>query len=56
MASVLSQYFNKIKGWIAWSWAYLLFIWILLVVFMIYMLRGPLRLGETVTQGMFIGR
>ena len=51
MVGVFAQSFNKIKSWIAWSWTYLLLVWVFLVVFTVYMLRGPLRLGENFNQG-----
>ena len=49
MAGILSRTVDGIKEWIAWSWTYLLALWFLLVVFVVYILRGPLRLGENVT-------
>ncbi|XP_041348529.1 suppressor of tumorigenicity 7 protein homolog isoform X2 [Gigantopelta aegis] len=36
--------FEKFKSWIAWSWTYLWAVWFILVVFVIYILRGPLKL------------
>ncbi|XP_066995053.1 protein ST7 homolog isoform X5 [Anabrus simplex] len=38
----------KIKCWIVWSWTYLWAFWFLLVVFVIYYLRGPLKISENI--------
>ncbi len=51
MAGVLSRIFDKIKAWIAWSWTYLWAVWFILVVFVVYVLRGPLKLGENISSG-----
>lgn len=42
--------FDKLKAWIAWSWTYLWAMWFMLVVFVVYVLRGPLRIGENVSH------
>ncbi|XP_050414898.1 suppressor of tumorigenicity 7 protein homolog [Patella vulgata] len=44
MAGFLSRFFDKLKSWIAWSWTYLWAVWFILVMFVIYILRGPLKL------------
>eukprot|EP00105_Crassostrea_gigas_P024220 XP_011444405.1 PREDICTED: suppressor of tumorigenicity 7 protein homolog isoform X2 [Crassostrea gigas] len=46
MAGFLSRCIEKIKSWIHWSWTYLLAVWVVLVVFVVYILRGPLKLSE----------
>ena len=51
MADFLKKMFDKIKIWIAWLWTYLWALWFLLVVFVVYILRGPLRIGENFTSG-----
>lgn len=51
MAGFLSKAFDKFKSWIAWSWTYLWALWFALVVFVIYILRGPLKLSENITHG-----
>ncbi|ELU18319.1 hypothetical protein CAPTEDRAFT_224662 [Capitella teleta] len=40
--------FDRIKSLIAWSWTYLWAVWFILVVFVIFILRGPLKIGENV--------
>ena len=52
MAGFLSRICGKIKGWIQWSWSYLWAVWFLLVVFVVYILRGPLKLSENISYGM----
>lgn len=52
MAGFLSRFCGQIKGWIQWSWTYLWAVWFMLVVFVIYILRGPLKLSENVSYGM----
>ena len=51
MAEFLQKMFAKLKIWIAWLWTYLWALWFLLVVFVVYILRGPLRIGENLTSG-----
>ncbi|GFX84559.1 suppressor of tumorigenicity 7 protein homolog, partial [Trichonephila clavipes] len=34
------------KRWLSWSWTYLWLLWLALVVFVIYVLRGPLKINE----------
>uniref|UniRef100_A0A915KDN4 Protein ST7 homolog n=1 Tax=Romanomermis culicivorax TaxID=13658 RepID=A0A915KDN4_ROMCU len=38
---------GRLKSWITWSWTYLWALWFLLVVALIYILRGPLKIGES---------
>uniref|UniRef100_T1IZ41 Protein ST7 homolog n=1 Tax=Strigamia maritima TaxID=126957 RepID=T1IZ41_STRMM len=46
MAWLMSGVLDKIKSWIAWSWSYLCALWFVLVIFLIYILRGPLKISE----------
>ena len=48
---IIARFFDRIKGWIAWSWTYLWAVWFGLVLFVVYILRGPLKLGENITYG-----
>merc|ERR1712021_72405 len=41
---------NKLKEFIVWSWTYLWAFWFLLVVFVLYYLRGPLKIAENVAM------
>jgi len=47
---VLMTVLNKLKEFIVWSWTYLWAFWFLLVVFVLYYLRGPLRIAENVAM------
>ncbi|KAL3853114.1 hypothetical protein ACJMK2_016690 [Sinanodonta woodiana] len=49
MAGFLSRSTETIKAWIQWSWSYLWAVWFLLVVFVVYILRGPLKLSENIS-------
>ncbi|XP_052780700.1 suppressor of tumorigenicity 7 protein homolog isoform X2 [Mya arenaria] len=49
MAGFLSRFCGQIKGWIQWSWTYLWAVWFMLVVFVVYILRGPLKLSENMS-------
>lgn len=53
MAGFLSRIFEKVKSWIHWSWTYLWAVWFILVVFVVYILRGPLKLTENLSYGMY---
>ena len=55
MAEILRKIFDQFKIWISWLWIYLLLIWIVLVVFVFYVLRGPLKLGESIASGDYVG-
>ncbi|OXA45816.1 Suppressor of tumorigenicity 7 protein [Folsomia candida] len=39
---------RKFKNWVVWSWTYLWAFWFLLVVFVLYYLRGPLKISENI--------
>lgn len=41
---------HKFKDFVVWSWTYLWAAWCLLVVFLLYYLRGPLRISENVAM------
>lgn len=51
MAGFMSRGFDKVKTWIAWSWTYLWAVWFALVIFVVYVLRGPLKLSENFSYG-----
>ncbi|GFR23361.1 suppressor of tumorigenicity 7 protein homolog [Trichonephila clavata] len=46
MARCFSYLLSVGKRWISWSWTYLWLLWLALVVFLIYVLRGPLKINE----------
>lgn len=51
MARIFSYLLSIGKRCIAWSWTYLWLLWLLLVVFLIYVLRGPLKINENLSMG-----
>lgn len=51
MAGFIRRMFDGFKLWIAWLWTYLWALWFLLVLFVVFILRGPLRIGENVSSG-----
>ena len=42
---------KKVKKWIGWSWTYLWGVWFLTMIFLLYILRNPLKLRENVCLG-----
>uniref|UniRef100_A0A4W4HTM9 Suppression of tumorigenicity 7 like n=1 Tax=Electrophorus electricus TaxID=8005 RepID=A0A4W4HTM9_ELEEL len=40
---------NRLKSWLSWSWTYVCAVWFAMVLTMIYVLRSPLKLQESVT-------
>lgn len=47
--SFLADLFERLKSWITWTWTYLWLLWFILVVFLFYVLKGPLKLTENVS-------
>ncbi|XP_051986205.1 suppressor of tumorigenicity 7 protein-like isoform X1 [Xyrauchen texanus] len=41
---------EKLKSWLCWSWTYICALWFAMVLTMIYVLRSPLKLQETVNS------
>ncbi len=42
---------EKLKSWLCWSWTYICALWFAMVLTMVYVLRSPLKLQETVNAG-----
>lgn len=47
---VVSDTLDTLSFWVSWSWTYLLMLWFLLIMFLIWFLRAPLRLHENLDQ------
>jgi len=47
---VVSDTLDSLSFWVSWSWTYLLMLWFLLIMFLIWFLRAPLRLHENLDQ------
>lgn len=43
---------EKLKSWLCWSWTYICALWFAMVLTMVYVLRSPLKLQETVNAGL----
>uniref|UniRef100_A0A8C8BXV3 Suppressor of tumorigenicity 7 protein-like n=1 Tax=Oncorhynchus tshawytscha TaxID=74940 RepID=A0A8C8BXV3_ONCTS len=41
---------DKLKSWLSWSWTYICAVWFAMVLTMIYVLRSPLKLQDTLTS------
>ncbi|KAK7880257.1 hypothetical protein WMY93_030624 [Mugilogobius chulae] len=41
---------EKFKSWLSWSWAYVCFLWLGMVLVMVYVLWSPLKLHESLTS------
>ncbi|KAK6028656.1 ST7 protein, partial [Ostertagia ostertagi] len=39
---------SRVKSWLTWSWTYLWALWFLLVIVLVYILRGPLKITESI--------
>uniref|UniRef100_A0A8B9H8A9 Suppression of tumorigenicity 7 like n=1 Tax=Astyanax mexicanus TaxID=7994 RepID=A0A8B9H8A9_ASTMX len=49
LAEIYSKFTTKLKSWLSWSWTYVCAVWFAMVLTMIYVLRSPLKLQESVT-------
>jgi len=45
---------EKLKSWLCWSWTYICALWFAMVLTMVYVLRSPLKLQETVNAGVCV--
>ena len=41
-----STFFSKFQSWMLWSWRYLCGFWFLLIMLLVWVLRGPLKLRD----------
>jgi hypothetical protein len=49
---IFSNIIEKLKTIISISWTYLCILWFLLVIILIYVLKGPLKITENVSTGL----
>uniref|UniRef100_A0A8B9H755 Suppression of tumorigenicity 7 like n=1 Tax=Astyanax mexicanus TaxID=7994 RepID=A0A8B9H755_ASTMX len=49
MLQIADEAGEKLKSWLSWSWTYVCAVWFAMVLTMIYVLRSPLKLQESVT-------
>lgn len=55
MAGNVCRFFTKVKELIIWSWSYLWALWFLLVISVVYYLRGPLKITDNIGMGEWDG-
>ena len=53
---MLSDILDRLKSWFTWTWTYLWLLWFILVVFLFYVLKGPLKLTENVSTGKCVAK
>lgn len=46
---------EKLKTWLSWSWTYIWALWFAMVLVLLYVLRSPLKLQETLSTGNRVG-
>lgn len=51
MAGNVCRFLAKVKELIIWSWSYLWALWFLLVISVVYYLRGPLKITDNIGMG-----
>lgn len=47
------MFFNRVKSVLLYSWTYLWLFWFLLIIVLIYVLRGPLKITESFENGKY---
>lgn len=51
MAEAAAGFLEQLKSCIVWSWTYLWTVWFFIVLFLVYILRVPLRLNDNLSTG-----
>ncbi|KAI2547580.1 ST7 isoform 15 [Pan troglodytes] len=54
MAEAATGFLEQLKSCIVWSWTYLWTVWFFIVLFLVYILRVPLKINDnlsTVNEG-----
>lgn len=51
MAEAGAGFLEQLKSCIVWSWTYLWTVWFFLVLFLVYILRVPLRINDNLSTG-----
>ncbi len=45
--------FVRTKTWLTWTWTYLWLLWVILIIILYYILKGPLKLSDKVPTGKY---
>ncbi|KAL6034553.1 hypothetical protein STEG23_034991 [Scotinomys teguina] len=51
MAEAAAGFLEQLKSCIVWSWTYLWTVWFFIVLFLVYILRVPLRINDNLGTG-----
>lgn len=51
MAEAAAGFLEQLKSCIVWSWTYLWTVWFFIVLFLVYILRVPLRINDNLSTG-----
>lgn len=51
MAEAGAGFLEQLKSCVVWSWTYLWTVWFFLVLFLVYILRVPLKLNDNWSSG-----
>lgn len=51
MAEAGTGFLEQLKSCIVWSWTYLWTVWFFIVLFLVYILRVPLKINDNLSTG-----
>lgn len=51
MAEAATGFLEQLKSCIVWSWTYLWTVWFFIVLFLVYILRVPLKINDNLSTG-----
>lgn len=51
MAEAGAGFLEQLKSCVVWSWTYLWTVWFFLVLFLVYILRVPLKINDNLSTG-----
>uniref|UniRef100_A0A8V0X8U1 Suppressor of tumorigenicity 7 protein n=1 Tax=Gallus gallus TaxID=9031 RepID=A0A8V0X8U1_CHICK len=51
MAEAGTGFLEQLKSCIVWSWTYLWTLWFFIMLFLVYILRVPLKINDNLTTG-----
>ena len=50
---IFANLIEKLKAFISISWTYLCVLWFILVLILVYILKGPLKINENLSTGSY---
>uniref|UniRef100_A0A2K6EMJ5 Suppression of tumorigenicity 7 n=1 Tax=Propithecus coquereli TaxID=379532 RepID=A0A2K6EMJ5_PROCO len=54
MAEAATGFLEQLKSCIVWSWTYLWTVWFFIVLFLVYILRVPLKINDNLSTDIFL--